>query len=180
LSGKRLGAFGGASLKLLWPFLPVALATLATALPQELPEGPESPGRKLLEERCASCHDLKPVVSLKQSQAAWKELVVKMVGYGAQLDDKEVDVVTEYLTKHFGPESSAAAAKPESPEEKTARRLIEGICSSCHDAGLIRTTQATKAEWFDIVTRMNGLDAGVSQRDVDVLVDYLASKYGPK
>lgn len=161
----------------LWLVLTVALATLSLAEPQELPEGE---GKKLLEERCAGCHSLKPVVSLKQSQDEWKKLVVKMVGYGARLNDREVDVATEYLTKHFGPESSHAAAKPDGPEEKIAKRYIEGICSSCHDAGLIRSTEATKQEWFDIVTRMNGLDAGVSQRDVDLLVDYLASKYGPK
>src|ERR1700733_4880180 len=157
--------------------LTAALATLSMAAPQELPEGE---GKKLLEERCAGCHSLKPVVNLKQSQGAWKKLVVKMVGYGAQLDEKDVDVATEYLTKHFGPESLAAAATPDTPEEKIAKRYIEGICSSCHDAGLIRSTEATKQEWFDIVTRMNGLDAGVSQRDVDLLVDYLASKYGRK
>ncbi len=120
---------------------------------------------------------MKPVVSLKHSQGAWKELVVKMVEHGARLDGKEVDVVTGYLTKYFGP---AAAAKPDSPEEKIAKRYIEGICSSCHDAGLIRSTEATKQGWLDIVNRMNGLDAGVSQRDVDLLVDYLASKYGVK
>ena len=159
----------------IWLVLTVALATLSMGVPQELPEGE---GKKLLEERCAGCHSLKPVVGLKQSQGAWKELVVKMVGYGAQLDDKEVDVATEYLTKHFGPESSAT--KSDSPEEKIAKRYIEGICSSCHDAGLIRSTEATRDEWFDIVMRMNGLDAGVSPRDVDLLVDYLASKYGKK
>ena len=161
----------------IWLVLTFALAPLSMAVPQELPEGE---GKKLLEERCAGCHSLKPVVSLKQSQGAWKELVVKMVGYGAQLNGKEVDVATAYLTKYFGPESSAAAAKPDSPEERIAKRYIEGICSSCHDAGLIRSTAATKQEWLDIVTRMNGLDAGVSQRDVDLLVDYLASKYGRK
>jgi mono/diheme cytochrome c family protein len=154
----------------IWLVLTVALA------PQELPEGPESVGKKLIQERCTSCHTLKPVVDLKQSQRAWKELLVKMVGFGAQLDDKEVDVATEYLTKHFGP----AATKSDSAEEKIAERYIQGICSSCHDAGLIRSTEATKQEWLDIVTRMNGLDAGVSTRDVDVLVDYLASKYGRK
>src|SRR5579863_8872256 len=116
--------FGRTSIGLV---LTVALAALLVGAPQELPEGE---GKKLLEERCASCHSLKPVVSLKQSQGAWRELVVKMVGYGAQLDDKEVDVATEYLTKHFGPESSAAAAKPASLEEKTAERYIQGICSS--------------------------------------------------
>src|SRR5215468_9182684 len=95
----------------IWLILTIALATLSMASPQELPEGE---GKKLVEERCTGCHNLKAVVSLKQSQSAWKELVVKMVRYGAQLDDKEVDVATEYLTKHFGPESSAAAAKPDS------------------------------------------------------------------
>jgi len=155
----------------IWLVLTVALATLAMAMPQELPEGE---GKKLLEERCGNCHDLKPVVSLRQSQDAWKELIVKMRGYGAQLNNKEVDVAIEYLTKHFGP----AATKADTPEEKTAKRLIEGICSSCHDVGLVRSTKATRAEWLDIVMRMNGLDAGVSARDVDVLVDYLASRYG--
>src|SRR5262245_15919107 len=161
----------------IWLVLTVALATLSMAVPQELPEGE---GKKLVEERCASCHSLEPVVSLNQSQGAWQELVVKMVRFGAQLDDKEVDIATGYLTKYFGPESPATAAKPESPEEKIAERYIRGICSSCHDAGLIRATRATKQEWFDIVARMNALDAGVSARDADVLVDYLASKYGRK
>jgi cytochrome c5 len=166
--------FGRTAIRLV---LTVALPTLSMAAPQELPEGA---GKKLLEERCAGCHTLKSVVGLKQSKTAWKDLVVKMVGYGAQLDAKEVDTATDYLTKYFGPESSAVAAKADSAEEKIAKRYIDGICSSCHDAGLIRSTTATKQEWLDIVTRMNGMDAGVSQRDVEVLVNYLASKYGPK
>src|SRR3954469_24261980 len=110
--------------------LTVALASLSMAMAQELPKGE---GKKLLEERCAGCHSLKPVVSLKLSPGAWKKLVIRMVGYGAPLDDKEVDVATLYLAKYFGPETSAAAAAPESPEEKIAKRYIEGICSSCHD-----------------------------------------------
>ena len=157
--------------------LTVALVTLSMAVPQELPEGE---GKKLLEERCTSCHDLKPVVSLKQNRDAWKDLVVKMVKSGAQLDDKEVDIATDYLTKHFGPDSSAGAAKADTAEEKIAKRYIEGICSSCHDAGLIRSTEATKEQWTDIVARMNGLDAGVSPRDADILIDYLAKTYGPR
>lgn len=159
----------------IWLALTTALATAAAA--QELPAGE---GKTLLEERCVDCHSLKPVVTLKQDQDAWKKLVVMMVGYGAQLNSKDVDVATDYLTKNFGPEKSAAAPKPDSPEDKIAKRYIQGICSSCHDAGLIRSTEATRQEWFDIVMRMNGLDAGVSQRDVELLVNYLASKYGRK
>ena len=161
----------------IWLVLTIALATLSVAVPQELPEGE---GKKILEDRCTGCHSLKPVVSLKQNHGEWRELLVKMVGYGAQLSDKEVDVATEYLTKHFGPDSPASAPKPAGLDEKTAERYIKGICSSCHDAGLIRSTEATKEPWRDIVNRMNGLDAGVSSRDVELLVGYLASKYGPK
>src|SRR5262245_60200044 len=113
----------------------LALATVSIAM-QKLPEGE---GKKLLEERCASCHDMQPVTSLRQNAGAWKELILKMRAYGARLNDTEVDVVTEYLTKHFGTASSAAATKPDTPEEKTAKRLIDGICSSCHDGGLVRS-----------------------------------------
>ena len=97
----------------IWLVLTAALAAVSMAAPQELPEGE---GKKLLEERCAGCHSLKPVVSLKQSQDAWKKLVVKMVGYGAQLNDKEVDVATEYLTKYFGPRVRLR------PQSRTVRR----------------------------------------------------------
>jgi hypothetical protein len=84
--------FGRTAIRLVLTVYP---ATLSMAVPQELPEGQ---GKKLLEARCANCHSLKPVVSLKQSQSVWKELVVRMVGYGAQLDGKEVDVATGHLT----------------------------------------------------------------------------------
>src|SRR5258706_8615014 len=104
-AGRARRMFGRTAI---WLALTVALATLSMAVPQELPEGE---GKKLLEERCVSCHSLKPVVSLKLSQRAWKQLAVKMVGYGAKLDDKEVDVATGYLAKYFGPESPAPAAK---------------------------------------------------------------------
>jgi len=118
------------------------------------------------------CHDLKPVVSLKQSQSAWKELVVKMVGFGAQLDDKEVDVATEYLTKHYCGHKTGYYGR-EDRREIHQRHLL--LLSRRRFDPLY-----TGDERFDIVARMNGLDAGVSARDVDVLVDYLASKYGRK
>lgn len=179
--GKSRRAAGEAGIHLQQTLRLIAILAITLLIPplagsQELPEGE---GKKLLRERCAGCHTLKPVTDLKQSREEWKALLVKMVGYGAQLNQEEIIVATEYLTKYFGPGRTASAETAETPEEKVARRYIDGICSSCHDAGLIRSTKATRAEWLDIVNRMNGLDAGVSQRDVDLLVDYLAAKYGP-
>jgi cytochrome c5 len=155
--------------------LTAALGTMAVA--QTLPQGE---GKKLLEERCVSCHSLEPVLGLHQTEEAWKRVVTQMVGYGAQLNGKEIDIAAGYLASHFGPKSAAAAASMDTAEEKIAKRYLQGICSSCHEAGVILSKRATKQEWLDIVTRMNGLDAGVSQRDVEVLVNYLAGKYGRK
>ena len=159
----------------MWNALTIALlgGVLAFAsTPQQLPEGD---GKKLIEDRCVSCHSLDPVVSRKSNHDEWQRLVVKMVGYGSQLDDKEVDLVVEYLTKHFG-----ATASSDSQEEKTARRFIDGICSSCHTSDLIRATEATQDEWAEIVKTMNGKGAGLSERDVDLLAEYLFKNYGKK
>jgi cytochrome c5 len=149
----------------------LAVAGGAFAAMQELPEGE---GKKLVEDRCTECHSLEPVVNTKMSHDGWERLVVKMVGYGARMDDKEVNVAADYLARYFGPQTSA------SQDEKTAQRFIEGICASCHDSTFIKETRATKEEWLDIVRNMNGKGAGLSERDVELLADYLAKNYGPK
>ena len=64
-------------------------------------------------------------------------------------------------------------------EEKVATKFIEGICSTCHDAELIRETKVTRQEWLDIVKNMNGKGAGLSEQDVELLATYLARKYPP-
>ena len=166
-------------------FFTVTVAVAAFAAGQQLPDGD---GKKLIEDRCLICHDAGPIVSLKQNQEAWKKLVDKMVCFGAQLDDKESKVAVDSLAKYLGPPSSAPAdpkadSKADSKDgadEKTAQGFIEGVCASCHDSGLVKTTQATKEQWSDIVTRMNGKGAGLSQRDTEFLVNYLAKTYAPK
>ncbi|PYS43044.1 MAG: hypothetical protein DMG14_02005 [Acidobacteria bacterium] len=160
-------------MKPLWllPTLLAAVAGLGLAQ-QQLPEGE---GKKLLQDRCRSCHSLDPVLSRKSSHDEWQQLVVKMVGYGAELNDKEIDVAVDYLTKYFGAQSSGDSA-----DERTAKRFIEGICSSCHDSNFIKETEATRDEWMEIVKRMNGKGAGLSERDVELLAEYLAKNYGRK
>ena len=115
------------------------------------------------------------MLSRKSSHDEWQQLVVEMVGYGAELNDKEIDVAVDYLTKYFGAQSSGDSA-----DERTAKRFIEGICSSCHDSNFIKETEATRDEWMEIVKRMNGKGAGLSERDVELLAEYLAKNYGRK
>jgi cytochrome c553 len=160
-------------MKSIWLVVTLFAASVVLALAQQ--QLPEGDGKKLVEDRCASCHTLEPVLSRKATHDEWRKVVVEMVGYGARLNDKEIDLTVEYLTRYLGVQNSG-----DSQTERTAKRFIEGICSSCHDSDFIKGTEATKDEWMDIVRRMNGKGAGLSETDVELLADYLAKNYGRK
>jgi cytochrome c5 len=146
----------------------VASTGMIALVNQELPEGP---GKALVAERCAGCHDIQTAVRPRLGREAWAAVIAKEIERGARLDDRERGVALDYLASHFAP-------PPEDPAvEKTARRFIDGICSTCHDVDLISGTRGSKAEWREIIVRMNGKGAGLSEADVDLLTEYLARKY---
>ena len=159
----------------MWLFITSALAVVTAAAALQFPEGE---GKKLLEDRCTNCHGLDQVSPLKHNRDAWKSLLERMVTFGAQMDPKEIDVAADYLTKNFG--SPGGAAAPAGADDQAAQKLVDGVCASCHDSDLVKGTQATKAGWSDIVTRMNGRGAGLTDKDVEMLVNYLAKTYAPK
>jgi cytochrome c553 len=154
---------------LIWFVVTAAIAVVSFSAVQGLPEGE---GKKLVEERCSVCHGTELITGQRMTQDAWKEMVAKMVGYGTQLDQKEITITVDYLTKNFGKAAQTSA------EERTAIRYIDGVCSTCHNSDIIKSTQASRQEWLDIVNNMNAKGAGLSEQDVELLVNYLTQKYG--
>jgi len=73
----------------------------AVAPGDELPEGD---GRKILMAACTTCHDLTEVTKLRgyYTRAQWRDVVVTMKEYGATVDEKQVDVLADYLAQHLG------------------------------------------------------------------------------
>ena len=65
---------------------------------------PDGEGKKILEKSCTTCHDLTEVTKLRgfYSRAQWRDVVVTMKEYGAAIDDKQVDVLTDYLAASLG------------------------------------------------------------------------------
>lgn len=139
---------------------------------------PDGTGKSLVAERCAGCHEPDNVASQRKDRDGWAVVVTTMIERGAQLDDRERDTVLDYLVKNFGPPPETPAPPATDPSvERTARRFIDGICSSCHNADVIAATQATRDGWLEIVTKMNGKGAGLSEADVELLANYLARTY---
>jgi hypothetical protein len=80
---------------------PARVAAPAFAPGVELPDGP---GREILFESCLSCHELTalPLFKAFYTRDSWRTLVLSMRGHGAQIDDAEVEVLSDYLVRHFG------------------------------------------------------------------------------
>lgn len=67
----------------------------------ELPEGR---GRDILVAECLNCHRLASLELFKgfYTRESWRSLVLTMRANGAGVDDAEVEVLTDYLARHFG------------------------------------------------------------------------------
>ena len=76
-------------------------APIAAASAEELPQGP---GRQILMRACVSCHNLREVTKFKgfYTRPQWRDIVQTMVDYGAGVNEKEVEVLSDYLTEHLG------------------------------------------------------------------------------
>ncbi|HLG59968.1 MAG TPA: cytochrome c [Vicinamibacterales bacterium] len=68
---------------------------------EELPDGD---GKKILLAACTSCHDLSEVTKFRgyYTRAQWRDIVVTMVEYGADVKKPEVDTLVDYLTLNLG------------------------------------------------------------------------------
>ncbi len=67
-------------------------------------ELPVSEGRELVATACTKCHDLAGLEAYKGywNRAQWFAMVASMVENGAELAPDEQEVVTDYLTRHYG------------------------------------------------------------------------------
>lgn len=88
--------------------LPLA-ALLALAAPPRARADDE--GATLFSEICGSCHSAKtnPLDGKHLTLAQWKEAIERMEGLGAEIPEKKVPVLLDYLVRTRGP---AAAAPP--------------------------------------------------------------------
>ena len=81
-------------------------AAFAAGQTQTTVQLPEGEGRKILEASCMSCHTLDGLPRFKgqYEKKDWQGVVDTMIAYGAALENKDVPVLVDYLTKNFGKE----------------------------------------------------------------------------
>jgi hypothetical protein len=99
--GSRLWHIGVGSAALTIAILSVPSGTRAAGPEDELPDGE---GKKILVSSCTACHDLMEVTKFRgyYDRKQWRDIVVTMMDYGAPVDEKQVDVLADYLAKSIG------------------------------------------------------------------------------
>jgi len=83
------------------PFLFILAGAIllgADAYGQELDDYPGHPAKDMILERCGICHTLRNVRSGDYDARGWNEILHQMRNIGAALNDREIDLLTDYLT----------------------------------------------------------------------------------
>jgi cytochrome c5 len=164
----------------MWLWATFAVATMAYSAVQAV-QLPDGNGKQVLQAACTACHGLDGVVRLHMDKSGWEGLVSSMISNGAQVADKDYPVLVDYLVKNFGPEKAAGQAPPPvAGNDGAAKKVLEDVCTACHDLDLVSDQHLSKDEWQQVVTSMVAKGASLSDKDMPVLVDYLAKTYPPK
>src|SRR5213593_4529761 len=122
----------------MWLMTTIAVATMAYATAKDV-QLPDGPGKKILQDACTACHSLDGVVRLHLDKDGWEGLVASMVSNGAQVDQKDFPVLINYLVANFGPAKPAGQAPSgggAGNNDAAAKKLLEDVCTTCHDLDL--------------------------------------------
>lgn len=150
----------------------VLVASASLSAQQPLPAGK---GADVLKARCLSCHDADIITSQKLSLTGWTNSVSKMVRWGATITPEERDVLQPYLAQHFPPKPVASH-----PSTDAGAATFKKVCLTCHDADIVEQQRLTPTGWTRSVEKMMRWGAVVTDAEKQPLVDYLASRFGPR
>jgi len=64
---------------------------------------PDAPGRELIQQLCAGCHQPTVVTRFRQSEDGWRRTVSAMANRGMPGTTEQQEVVIRYLTRYLGP-----------------------------------------------------------------------------
>jgi mono/diheme cytochrome c family protein len=167
-----------------------SLAGPATSAEDALPPGA---GRTLLAEACMQCHQLRPILTQRKTEPAWRRTVNEMIWRGAPLLPGESDVLVRYLATSFGPSDGSAATGPRTAAAPAiddpgarllppgaARAVVLEVCVGCHDLATTLMRRQTADQWRRSVDVMVRLGARLEPADIAAVANYLAGFLGPE
>jgi hypothetical protein len=62
--------------------------------------------------------------------------------------------------------------------EGEGKAVVVRVCSGCHEVGIVSGKQMSKSEWTDVVDEMREKGANASDKEAEVIVNYLVKYFG--
>jgi cytochrome c5 len=124
-------------------------------------------GEQIMNAACTTCHDLRPIETQALDEAAWTKEVKSMIEQGAEVKSDDVPVLIDYLSRLHGP-------LPEGP----GKEVLLDTCTRCHDLQRVRRQRNTPEGWLEILDAMLNEGAPLTDKDLPVLLRYLARNFG--
>ncbi len=173
-----------------WTALLLPAMFLWMAIPSAVQaQFPEGEGKEIVQTVCSQCHGLNNISDARRTREEWESVVSDMVARGAPLLIDEIDTVSEYLAKNFGPQSppkassqkEATASAATTPSEGHGKELVETVCTQCHGLNLISSSGLrSRGEWENIVGEMIAMGAPLLDDEIAIVAEYLTAQFGPE
>lgn len=72
----------------------------------------------------------------------------------------------------------AASARAQELPDGQGKALVQNACSECHGVGVLLDQPRSREAWGEVVSRMVGNGAKLSDDDYNLVIEYLATHLG--
>lgn len=109
-------------------------------------------GRKIVQQKCATCHSLERAYAYAKSEAGWRDYVARMRAKDPVfMNDREALNALGYLVKNLGIDEAKM-------DIQVGMRIILEKCHKCHAIERVFTSRKTPAEWSTTIELMRSFD----------------------
>ena len=126
-----------------------------------------SEGQQLVEKRCQGCHNMRRIDTAAKDAKGWQETIQVMIQDGAEVEESEIPVMVQWLTREHGP-------VPEGP----GKPILLNTCTMCHNLNRIKNGRRSPEEWEETLLAMLNEGAPVSDEQLPVIHAYLSRHFG--
>ncbi len=109
-------------------------------------------GRKVVHQKCSTCHSLERVFAYVKTEADWRDYVARMRAKDpAILNELESLQAVGYLVKNLGMDDAKM-------DVQTGMKIILEKCHKCHTLERVFTFKKTQGEWAQTIEKMRSFD----------------------
>ncbi len=127
-------------------------------------------GRKVVQQKCSTCHSLERVYAYFKTEEGWRDYVSRMRAKDPVImSDQEARDALGYLVKNLGIDEAKM-------DIQIGMRIILEKCHRCHTLERVFTAKMTQGEWAQTIEKMRSFDPHLLNNSEARQVNYYLSK----